>query len=95
MSLLGFGVDRWPDASGGFDAWLPVFVLLSFVLLRGVARLRFTWRTSVAALVGGTLWSWAKDAIGVIETSALAVLVAFAAGVAIRRLDPLRRRRTT
>ena len=89
--MLGVGVGMWPDPSGGYDLWLPVLVLVSFVLIRVVGGLRFGVRTAVAALVLGTLWSWSTEAIGVLPATAWAVLVAFFAGGIVRRVA-LRRR---
>ena len=85
-AILGVGVGMWPDPSGGYDLWLPVLVLLSFVLIRVVGGLRFGVRTAVAALVLGTLWSWSTEAIGVLPATAWVVLVAFFAGGIVRRV---------
>ena len=84
--ILGVGVGRWPDPTGAYDLWLPVLVLISFVLMRVVGGLRFGVRTAVAAVVLGTLWSWSTEAVGVIPASAWVVLVAFFAGAIVRRV---------
>ena len=75
----------WPEPTGGFQVWLPVFVVLGFVVIRVIAGLRIGVATSIAALVGGTLWAWWIDTAGVIPASAGIVLVAFVAGSVIRR----------
>ena len=85
-AILGVGVGMWPDPTGGYDLWLPVLVLLSFVLIRVVGGLRFGVWTAVAALVLGTLWSWSTEAIGVLPATAWVVLVAFFAGGIVRRV---------
>jgi len=90
-TILGVGVGMWPDPSGGYDLWLPVLVLISFVLIRVVGGLRFGVRTAVAALVLGTLWSWSAEAIGVLPATAWAVLVALVAGGVVRRVVVRRR----
>lgn len=90
LAILGVGVGAWPEPTGGYDVWLPLFVVLALPVIRYVAGLRITWRTALAALIGGTLWSWTKDGVGVLPATALAVLTAFAAGELVR----LRLRRT-
>lgn len=95
IALLAVGVGRWADLTGDYDLWLPVLVLLAFVLVRVVARLGINWRTSIAAIAGGTLWSWATDWVGVIAASAAAVLIAFIGGEIVLHADAARRRRGT
>jgi hypothetical protein len=85
LSILGVGVGTWPEPAGGYDLWLPLFVVLAVPVIRYVGGLRITWRTALAALVGGTLWSWSKDALGVLPATAGVVLVAFAAGELVRQ----------
>jgi hypothetical protein len=81
----------WPEPSGDYDLWLPVLVLLSFVLIRVLGGLRFGVRSAVAALVLGTLWSWSTEPLGVLPATALAVLLAFVAGGIVRRISYRRR----
>jgi uncharacterized membrane protein YdjX (TVP38/TMEM64 family) len=90
---LAMGVGRWAERTGRFDPWVPVLVLVAFVLVRVVARLGITWRTTTAAVAGGTLWAWALDWIGPIAASSLAFLVAVVPGEVVHRSDSMRRRR--
>lgn len=85
-AILGVGVGMWPEPTGAYDLWLPVLVLLSFVLIRVVGGLRLGVRTAVAAVVVGTLWSWSTEVVGVVPATAWAVLVAFVGGGIARRL---------
>ena len=92
-ATLAMGVGRWAERTGQFDPWVPVLVLVAFVLVRLVARLGITWRTTIAAIAGGTLWAWALDWVGPITASSLAFLVAVTAGRIVHRIDAVRRRR--
>lgn len=82
--MFGVGVPR-VDAGGDFDLWLPAYMLFAFLLIRFVAHMRLSIATSVAAFVGGTLWAWSSDALGILPAGAVAVLLAFAAGEIVRR----------
>ena len=93
IGILSVGVGRWTDISGGYDPWIPLLILIAFVLVRVVARLGITWRTSIAAVAGGTLWAWSTDWFGIIPASAVAVLVAFVGGEIVLRAEAARRRR--
>ena len=85
-AILGVGVGAWPRPTGGYDLWLPVLVLLALFLIRVFAGLRITGPMAAAAVLGGTLWAWGRDAFGVIPSTAGAVLVAFLAGALVRRV---------
>lgn len=84
--MLGVGVPRVELLGGDFDLWLPLYMLLSFLLIRTAARVRLTIATSVVAFVGGTLWAWSAGVFGVIPAGATAVLVAIAAGGIVQRV---------
>jgi hypothetical protein len=84
-AILGVGVPRH-GGGGGWDLWLPAYMLLSLALLRVAGHLRLTAWTAAAAFAGGTLWAWAADAFGVVPAAGVAVLLAFAIGGTSRRL---------
>jgi hypothetical protein len=71
-----------------WDFSLPLYVLLSFVLAVGVARLRPTPRIVLASFAAATVWKWAADALGVVPAGALAILVAAALGALRARRGP-------
>lgn len=84
-TVLGVGGLRFA-AGGDFDFWLPLYMLLSFLLIRSAARKRLTVPTAIASFVAGTLWAWWAGAFGVIPAGATAVLVALAAGTIAQRV---------
>ena len=83
--LLGMGVGAWPEPTTGFDLWMPLLLLGSFVAIRVFARLRLTPVTAAAAFVGATLWAALRDAVGVLPSTSVVVLVAFVSGELVRR----------
>jgi hypothetical protein len=83
-AILAVGVPR-EAVAGGFDFWLPLYMVLTLVLVRVVAGLRISVVSAVAAFVGGTIWAWWADASGTIPAAALALLLAFVAGEVVRR----------
>ena len=85
MEILGVGVPR-QVTHGGFDFWLPTYVVLSLVLLMSLGRLRLGVASLVAAFVAGTAWAWVAGTTGVLPAAAGAVLLAIALGAGVRRL---------
>lgn len=85
-AIVGVGVPRHASAAGGWDLWLPFYMVLTIVLLRVVGRLRVTIWTSAAAFVAGTLWAWSADVFGVVQAGGTAFLFAVALGEVTRRL---------
>ena len=83
-AVLGVGGPRRP-VGGGFDFWLPTYMVLTFLLARSVVGLRHLTTAGIAAFVGGTLWAWSANGLGVIPAAALAVLVAIVVGGIRRR----------
>jgi hypothetical protein len=83
-TLLGVGGPRAP-AGGGFDFWLPTYMVLTFVLVRSVVGIRLLLVVGVLAFAGGTLWAWSANGLGVVPAAALAVLLAIVAGGIRRR----------
>lgn len=87
-SILAVG-GPGPQSATEWDFWLPAYILLSFVLMVGFARMRLTWRLGVAGFLVGTLWAWVDNAVGVIPAAALAVLIAVVAGAIRGRTSAL------
>jgi hypothetical protein len=83
-TLIGVGGPRSP-VSGGFDFWLPTYMVLTFLLARSVIGLRHLTMVGIIAFVGGTLWAWSANGLGVVPAAALAVLLAIVAGGIRRR----------
>jgi hypothetical protein len=83
-ALLGVGGLRMRP-EGGFDFWLPAYMLFTFLLARTVVGMRLSPMTGVVAFVGGTLWAWSANGLGVVPAAALAVLLAILAGGIRRR----------
>jgi hypothetical protein len=72
------------------NAWdfaLPLYILLSLVLIRVVVRATVTPWTLLACLVAGVTWDWAGHAWGVVPAAALAILLALTARAVLRRVD--------
>jgi hypothetical protein len=84
-AILGVGVPR-DGVAGGWDFWLPFYILLTLLLVRVVVGFRITVWTSIAAFVAGSLWAWSVDVFGVIQAGGTAVLIAIAAGAIARRV---------
>jgi hypothetical protein len=70
---------------GGFDFWLPAYMLLTFLLARAVVGMRLSPMTGVVAFAGGTLWAWSAHSFGIVPAAALAVLLTIVAGLVRRR----------
>jgi hypothetical protein len=85
MDALAAGVPAWGTVRGGFDLWPALYVVVSLAVVLNVTGRPITVPKALAALVGGTLWSWATDAIGVIPATAWAVLVTAICASAHRR----------
>ena len=85
MQTLAVGVPTWGDVGGGFDVWLPLYVLLSLLLVTIAKGRGLTFRTSLIALVAGMFWSWSVNVLGVIPAAAFAVLASVIAGAVVRR----------
>jgi hypothetical protein len=83
--VLGVGVPMWGDVGGGFDVWLPLYMVSTLLLIRFVARIRLSVTSSIAAFAGGTLWAWWAGSAGAIPAAALAVLLAVVLGEVVRR----------
>jgi hypothetical protein len=83
-ALLGVGGLR-VRPQGGFDFWLPAYMLLTFLLALAVVGMRFSPMTGVLAFAGGTLWAWSANGLGIVPAAALAVLLAIVAGGIRRR----------
>jgi hypothetical protein len=83
-SVLGVGVPP-PAPVGGWDLWLPIYIVVALVLLRFLARLRVTAWTACIAFAAGTAWAWAASEWGVVQAGGTAVLVAIAVGSLPRR----------
>ncbi|HET7236120.1 MAG TPA: hypothetical protein VFK59_06775 [Actinomycetota bacterium] len=85
MGTIAVGVPMWGDVGGGFDVWLPVYVVLSFALVMAVVGWGLTTRRALVALAGGMTWSWAVNVLGVIPAASLALVIAVLAGAIVRR----------
>jgi hypothetical protein len=83
--MVGFGVPVPGELDGGFDVWLPLYLVLSFVLVMNVVGWRVSVRATIASVVGGHLWWWATTPLGVIPAAAAALLVVLAATEVGRR----------
>lgn len=83
-SILAVGVPA-ETPTGGFDVWIPAYVVLSLALVRFVAGLRIRTVTALAALAFAMVWTWAVNVVGVIPAAAFAMLAAFTAGELVRR----------
>jgi hypothetical protein len=84
VQTLAVGVPTWGDVGGGFDVWLPLYVLLALLLVMVVSGWRLTLRRALVAIAAGMLWSWSVNPLGVIPAAASAVLAAVVAGAVIR-----------
>jgi hypothetical protein len=82
--LLGVGGPRLP-VGGGFDFWLPTYMVLTFLLARSVVGMRLSPVVGVVAFAGGTLWAWSDNGLGIVPAAALAILLAIVAGGIRRR----------
>jgi hypothetical protein len=83
-ALVGVGGLR-VRPEGGFDFWLPAYMLLTFLLVRRVVGMRLSPTTGVVAFAGGTFWAWSAHGLGILPAAALAVLLAIVAGGIRRR----------
>jgi hypothetical protein len=83
-AMLGVGGPRVP-AEGGFDFWLPTYMVLTFLLARSVVGMRLSPVIGIVAFAGGTLWAWFANGLGIVPAAALAVLLAIVAGGIRRR----------
>lgn len=70
---------------GGFDFWLPTYMVLTFLLARSVVGMRLSPAIGIFAFAGGTVWAWSANGLGVVPAAALAVLLAIVAGGIRRR----------
>lgn len=70
---------------GGFDFWLPTYMVLTFLLVRSVVGIRLFALAGIVAFAGGTLWAWSADGLGILPAAALAILLAIVAGGIRRR----------
>jgi hypothetical protein len=82
-AVLGVGGFR-VRPEGGFDFWLPTYMVLTFLLARSVVGMRLSPMIGIVAFAGGTLWGWSADGLGIPPAAALALLLAIVAG-GIRR----------
>jgi hypothetical protein len=85
VGLVAAGVPTWGTVRGGFDLWPLLYVVVSLTIVLSVTGRPITVPKVLVAVVAGTLWSWATDAIGVIPATAWAVLLAAIGGGAYRR----------
>ncbi len=83
-ALLGVGGLR-VRPEGGFDFWLPTYMLLTFLLSCSVVGVQRLLVMGIVAFVGGTFWAWSANGLGVVPAAALAVLLAIVAGGIRRR----------
>jgi hypothetical protein len=83
-ALLGVGGPRSPS-SGGFDFWLPTYMILTFLFTRSIVGIRHVPVAGVVGFAGGTLWAWSANGLGVVPAAALAILLAIVAGGIRRR----------
>jgi hypothetical protein len=86
-AIVGVGVPPG-RLTGGWDLWLPIYMLLALLLIRFVAGLRIGVPTAIAAFVAGTLWAWTADVFGVAPAGGTAILLAVVAGKLARRHRP-------
>ena len=84
MDALGVGGLR-VRPEGGFDFWLPAYMVLTFLLARSVVGVRLFAVVGIVAFAGGTLWAWSADELGIVPAAALAILLAIMAGGIRRR----------
>jgi hypothetical protein len=77
-AVLGVGGLR-VRPEGGFDFWLPAYMVLTFVLARSIVGMRLSPMIGVVAFAGGTLWAWSANAFGIPPAAALALLLAIGA----------------
>jgi hypothetical protein len=85
MGTIAVGVPMWGDVGGGFDVWLPLYVVLSFAIVIAVTGWRVNLRRTLLAIACGMVWAWSVNRLGVIPAAALALLVAVVAGTIVRR----------
>jgi hypothetical protein len=83
-ALLGVGGLR-VRPEGGFDFWLPAYMLLTFLLALTVVGMRLSPVSGVVAFLGGTLWAWSANGLGSLPAAALAVLFSILAAWIRRR----------
>lgn len=82
---MAAGVPAWGTVRGGFDLWLPLYLVVALAVVLTTTGRPLTVPRVLVAVVGGTLWSLATDAIGVIPATAWAVLVTVICRGAYRR----------
>jgi hypothetical protein len=75
-----------PRLPTGWDFALPVYIVLSLVLIRFAVRVRITPWTLVGSVAAGIMWDWASHAWGLVPALALSVLLALMAGAVLRRI---------
>lgn len=83
-ALLGVGGPRLA-AQGGFDFWLPTYMVLTLLLAHLVVGIRLSPVMGIVAFAGGTLWAWSANGLGIVPAAALSVLLAIVAGGIRRR----------
>jgi hypothetical protein len=85
MGLVAVGVPTWGTVRGGFDLWVPLYLVVSLAVVLSVTGRPLTVPKMLVAILAGTLWSWATDAVGVIPATAWAVMLTAICGGAYRR----------
>src|SRR5919204_303719 len=90
------GIPAMIDSGGGprpvlpvrWDFSLPLYVLLSLVLVIAIARFRLTPWTALACFAAAAVWRWTADAFGVVTAASLAIFVAAVLGTVRNRRGP-------
>jgi hypothetical protein len=81
-----------PNLPTTWDLALPVYIVLSLVLIRSVVGVRISPWTLLGSVAAGIVWDWASHAWGVVPAGALAILLALMARALIGRIAASRDR---
>lgn len=84
-SLIAVGVGRWAEMSDGWDLRPLLAAVFILIALWNLTVLRFSPAVIVIALVSGTLYASAVDALGFPAATSLALVLAFLVTLPLRR----------
>jgi hypothetical protein len=84
-AIIGVGGPR-SEISGGWDLWLPFYMVATLALLRYAAGFRIRAWTLITAFAAGTVLAWSVSLFGVVQAVGTALLLAIAVGAIARRL---------
>ena len=84
-SFIAVGVGKWAEMSDGWDLRPLLAAVFILIALRNLTALRFSPAVIVIALVSGTLYAIAVDALGFPVATSLALVLAFLITLPFRR----------